>query len=321
MSYLSEESIVNLMKSYFPNSDIGDDAAILPQLANQERYVVSKDLLIEGNHFRLAYFQPEELAIKSLEVNISDIAAMGAEPLFVFLGLAIPNRFSKSYLESYLKGFAKACKKRQIVCLGGDVVGRSILLTISISIIGKGTQFDHSRRSGARIGDQIVAVGKLGYARLGLLACERWELRSPFRKNCLEPKSLLREGIWLAKQDEVTSMMDISDGLYSSTKSLIDASKVSARLEIDRLRKDPIFHAECRRLKVDALGTMLTGGEDYSLLLTVDSSGLERLKEKFQLEFTTDFQEIGEIIEGSRSEIILSGMSTEGLPKGWFSHF
>src|SRR3989338_9343741 len=146
---ITESSLIGFLKSEFSDENgIGDDCAILP-LDEKTSYVVSKDLLLENVHFDLSYTKPKDLAYKALHVNLSDIAAMGAKPLFVFLGLSIPLSH-QNYAKSFLKEFASICKKEDVILLGGDTTASKDGLFLSVTVIGAGPTSLLKRRNSAR---------------------------------------------------------------------------------------------------------------------------------------------------------------------------
>jgi len=230
---LSEQSIITQLQHAFPQ-DIGDDAAVFKAFGAQS-YVITKDLLIENIHFRTQYVNPTALAHKAIHVNLSDIAAMGAKPLFVLLGLSFPKN-KEEYIKSFLEYFAQVCQKESITLLGGDTTASPEMIYLSITAVGIAETVRVKYRHTARAGDCIAATGTLGEAYLGLLACEQGckEL-TDYKKIFLEPTARIAEGLWLAQHDTVHALMDVSDGLYADLKKLCAASKVAAEIRLEQL--------------------------------------------------------------------------------------
>lgn len=276
---VSEQEIIEKLAA-FSSGYIGDDAAILPAVKSS-RYVISKDLLVEGVHFETAVFSAQDLAHKSLHVNLSDLAATGAKPVFILCGICIPVAL-QSYAESFLLDLAQLCLQHQVVLIGGDTTAAPSQLTISITAVGVSSGCVY--RSTAQHSQVICVAGNLGYAHLGFLG-------EAFRDYFLRPTARVAEGIWLAETGLVRSMMDVSDGLWVDLRKLCHASGVSAVIELEKLADG--FVQECQQLAVDPLETALVGGEDYALLLTVDESDYLDLATRFQAKFGYSLQRIG----------------------------
>ncbi len=294
---LNEMHIIHQLKTHFPQS-IGDDAAVIPAFGN-ESYLISKDLLVEDVHFRRTYFSAANLAYKALHVNLSDIAAMGGKAQFVLCGIAIPLHQAE-YAEDFLTAVVAACKDAGVILIGGDTTRSGDKLFISISVIGTAVTDTIRYRSTAKVGDAICVVGALGHAHLGLIACEQSLPNLLEYKNAfLCPKAKMDEGLWLAQKSAVHSMMDISDGLYIDLKKLCLASTLAAHIELNNLQPSMDFKHRCAQLQLDALNVMLSGGEDYGLLCTVDNAHYAQLAEDFKQKFDYPLHRIGNIEAGT----------------------
>jgi thiamine-monophosphate kinase len=315
---LSESKIIGFLKNQFPEQ-IGDDAAILP-LSKHKSYVISKDILVEDIHFRFKYHQACHLAHKALQVNISDIAAMGATPQYVLLGLAIPDH-GRIYIDQFLENFSAICKASSIILIGGDTTKSPDKLFISITIIGLIANSHIKFRNRAEDGNLICIAGNLGDAHIGFTALERNIAGlEPFKENFLKPNALLKEGLWFSKQRDVTAMMDISDGLFIDLKRLCMASNVGAKVDIDKLKFSDTFKLACEILKLDPMVTLLTGGEDYGLLLTIKPEAYSRIASKFKACFGYQLKAIGQITKGSEVHFIQNNqLKTLNLQP--FAHF
>lgn len=315
---LSEANIIEYLYAEFP-TNIGDDAAIIP-LSETSSYVVTKDLLIEDVHFRRAYYNPASLAHKALHVNLSDLAAMGAKPQFVLLGLSIPDSYEKE-IHEFLKGFSKACKDAAIILIGGDTTRSPDKFFISVTAIGIAETSKIKFRNRALAGDVICLAGMLGHAHLGLIALEAGiEGLHSFKTMCLKPMARLPEGVWLSQKKEVTAMMDLSDGLLIDLQRLCAASKVAADIQLDQLTASEDFVKACQQLSLDPLQVQLTGGEDYGLLLTVHPQAYTSLAAEFKQIQGYELQSIGHIVSGEGVHFMQQGQPRELLLKP-FSHF
>lgn len=307
MKKLSEQSIIRFLahEISLPQQvhGIGDDAAVIER--HGECDVITKDLLIEDQHFRLRYYTPQQLAKKALHVNLSDIAAMGATPRYIFLGLGIPQSLSPDWLTEFLHHFKIACQHANVYLLGGDTTHSPNGLFISITAIGQASPTHIKYRSGAVRSDIICLLGYAGDSHAGLLLLERNIADFDALKACtLSPSALIAEGLWLSKQSSVTAMLDTSDGIYIDLKKLCDASKVGAVLHINALPLSPLLPSACEALHISPIECALIGGEDYGLLFTVKKEAYDALSTAFQKEFNTPLTAIGEITDSNHLELM-----------------
>ena len=317
---LSEANIIARLRTDFPEY-IGNDAAVIKQNSD-ESYVITKDILVEDIHFRLSYFDPLSLAHKALHVNLSDIAAMGAKPNFILLGLSIPTS-RQVYIENFLTSFTKLCKETSTVLIGGDTTKSSDKVFISITAIGTVPSKHIKYRNTAKVNDLICVVGNLGPAYLGFIACEKFLAGFNDYKNAfLNPTAKTQEGIWLGSQTSVTSLMDISDGLFVDLNRLCKASNVRGNIDLDRVKPNEEFRNICKYLKIDPMQAIINGGEDYGLLFTVNVSDYVALNKGFMKKFGYAIKHIGSITEGDGVRFMLNGEQKNlTLKTKPFSHF
>ena len=196
---LAEASIIHQLYTAFPEQ-IGDDAAVFAFTENQS-YVITKDLLIEDIHFNINYCDPMSLAQKALHVNLSDIAAMGAVPQLVLLGIAIPPTY-ETQLPNFLEAFTTACKDTSVILIGGDTTRSTDKLCISITVIGTAKNSHLKYRKNAQVNDLICLVGPVGYAHVGFVALEASQqqgglltaitAREPLIRHCVTPSPWVR---------------------------------------------------------------------------------------------------------------------------------
>jgi len=287
---ISEDKIIQALKTASPGGFIGDDAAVLPHLSTGNKYVITKDLLLQNVHFRISYFTPQDLAHKALHVNLSDIVAMGAEPSYILCGISIPSKL-QDYAVSFLTSLTLACQNAGVILIGGDTTASQSHLLISITAIGQAQECNIKYRSTAKSDDIICIVGNLGFAHFGFLALEQSRTADTKYVNAfLRPEAKIKEGIWLGKKESVHSMMDISDGLYIDLKRLVSSSNKCAVIDIDLLQT--YLAPEI------SLQTALEGGEDYGLLVTIRKDAFETLSNDFSKIFGYNLKIIGHIING-----------------------
>jgi thiamine-monophosphate kinase len=247
---------------------IGDDAALLAGARGTLVWTV--DACLEGAHFEREWLELDDVAWKALHAAVSDLAAMGAEPLGALSALELPPHFSKRDLEAFARGQALAARALGCPIVGGNLA-RGARLGVTTTVLGVAER--PLRRDGARPGDEVWLVGAVGLAAAGL-----WLLRAGERARgrALEravrawkrPRALLREGRALVGR--ATSAIDISDGLGGDARHVAEASGVRIVLEegalIRALPRD--LEAAARMVGRSALGLGLAGGEDYALLAT-----------------------------------------------------
>ncbi len=256
----------------------GDDCALLAPAAGQ-RLAVSTDMLVEGRHF-LSTVDPEALGHKALAVNLSDLAAMGAEPLAFTLALALP-RADARWLEGFSRGLLALADAHECVLMGGDTTAGP--LNICITVFGQVPQAQALRRDAAVAGDDIWVSGSLGEARLALevfrgtlhldtsdfvAARARMERPSP------------RIALGMALRGIAHAAADISDGLLGDLGHILTASRVGAVLETAWLLDTSLHRTLSAYLSTDEVLSrlypwVLTGGDDYELVFTAPASGRE----------------------------------------------
>lgn len=258
----SEREIIENLKKTFPKGKadlgIGDDAAIYKDL------VFTTDLLVEDTHFRSSH-APFFLGRKSVNVNLSDVAAMGGEPLFVLISLSLPPKLTGNWLDEFMAGVKDACEKGDCSLIGGDL-SRSDKVFISVTAIGKSER--PVMRGKAKKGENIVLVGNLGEARAGREALEDgFEGFENLKKAFLDPIPRLEEGI--RASSFASSMIDVSDGLVLDLKRLL--GKMGAVLNSSALQPSTQLKEYCELRGKDPVEYMLYGGEDYALVFTTHS--------------------------------------------------
>lgn len=248
---------------------IGDDAAVLRPPPGSD-LVATVDAVVEGVHFGRA-FSPEEVGWKSLAVNLSDLAAMGARPLWALVALATPPDADLGWLERVGRGISRCARRHGTSVVGGNVTaaGQTSLTVTVVGVVRRGRAL---LRSGARVGDLLVVSGTLGDAALGLSPGAAPALRARQRRPV--PRLALGQG----SAGVARASIDISDGLLQDLGHLCEASGTGARVELDRLPLSRAYRAATKG-RADPLEEALSGGEDYELLLAVPPARLRALQE------------------------------------------
>jgi thiamine-monophosphate kinase len=246
---------------------IGDDAAVIRPRKGYE-LVVTTDAFLEGVHFLIDVHSPADIGYKALARTTSDVAAMGARPLYFFVNLAIPDSRTGKWFDSYLGGLSRAARHFGMVLTGGDTTKRP-QVAINMIVIGEALPGRAILRSGARPGDLLCVSGRLGEAELGLRLIQRgWHKRPTWKKllrKHIHPGPRLELGQWLAERKIASAMIDTSDGLSTDLAHICEASGVGARVWAAKIPKVKVP----TQLGLDALRLALDGGEDYELLFTV----------------------------------------------------
>ena len=259
---MNERELVARAKELFSNR-IGDDAAIIGD------QVWTTDMLVEDVDFTRA-IPIRFIARKSLAVNLSDLAAMGARPAFALLSLALPEWVNA---EEMLVAYAEAAKEHGIEIVGGDL-SRAEKLTVNVTAVGK-IVTRPLWRSGAKKGDRIYLSRPIGGSAAGLQLmnveggsyAEKEFIKSAVRRQ-VDPEPEVELGMRLAALDKVTACIDVSDGLSTDLHHLCDASNVGADIEKERIPVFADLQAHARSLKLDVRELVLNGGEEYALLFT-----------------------------------------------------
>ena len=251
---------------------IGDDAAVVRVPGG--RAVLSTDLLVEGTHFSLGYFRPEEVGGRTLSANLSDLAAMGADPVCYLVALAAPPGTPVATVDAIFRGMATAARPSGIRLMGGDTC-RGERLTLCLTVVGAVGRGKPVSRAGARPGDLLYVTGSPGWSRLGLalLRGGRPSRPSGWRREAmrahLRPEARWREGEAAARCGAVAAMIDVSDGILTDLSHLLERDGLGAVLAEESFPVSRSFRTASTSLGVDPLDAFLGGGEDYELLMAV----------------------------------------------------
>ncbi|MFC7327838.1 thiamine-phosphate kinase [Marinactinospora rubrisoli] len=311
---IGEFGLIARVTARFPQTENviigpGDDAAVVR--AADGRVVATTDLLVEGQHFRREWSGGRDVGHKAAAQNLADVAAMGARPTALLVGLAAPPDLATAWTDALSDGLNAECALAGAAVAGGDVV-RSGTLTIAVTALGDLEGRAPVRRDGARPGDVVAVCGTLGRSAAGL-ALLRAGADGP--AECLaahrRPRPPYAEGPRAAELG-ATAMLDVSDGLVQDLGHVAAASGVSVALRTGALPADPVLDEAVRVLAELGAGParpaeyMLAGGEDHALAATFPAeTGLP-----------TGWTEIGVVTEGD-------GVTVDGAApvRGGWSHF
>ena len=285
---------------------IGDDAAVVK--VKDGLQVLTTDCLVEGDHFRREWFTPMQIGMKAIEINVSDIAAMGALPKYVLVSLALPRDLDIEFVEELYKGMWKVCDKYNIEIIGGNMTHCETIV-ISITMTGEVDKKNLSLRSGAKPGDFIFVSGHLGNGRAGLrMFQENMDGFEAVRTSYLKPKAQLKSALKVAPY--INAMEDISDGLTSEIKHICDESKCGAIIYKDKIPISDEVRGVANKLGEDEYDYALFGGEDFELIYTVSNDKLNKVNGFL----------VGEIIKNKEIRLSFKGTEKAIIEEG-YDHF
>lgn len=298
---------------------IGDDAAATVPAPGTVT-LTTADMLVEGIHFDLTLSDPYSLGRKSLAVNLSDVAAMGAIPRTFLLSLALPPTISVETIDRFCEGVLAMADEYGVALIGGDTCASPGGLVISITAMGEQVPAKVIRRSGARPGDIVCVSGTLGDSALGLELLRRGVREGLSVAKHLDPMPRVLEGRLLADAGIVTSMIDISDGFAADLGHILECSGVGARIESCAIPFSDDLMEECRRSKLDPLELAMGGGEDYELLFTVPPESVPTVETLFR-DTGLRFSVVGSITAGSRLSVVAADGGECRLTRIGYNHF
>lgn len=288
---------------------IGDDCALLRIPASSE-LLVTTDMCVENVHFRREWHPAKSVGHRCLARGLSDIAAMGGEPLACFLSLALPPMLPQRWVNDFMSGFLRLARQFRTPLSGGDTSSAE-KITADIVMLGAVPAGQALLRSEAHPSDRIYVTGELGFSAATLRRLSSGKKVSPSASHRhFYPAPRLEVGRWLRKNRLATAMIDISDGLSVDLAHICQESRVEGVLQLETI---PIA-------KTSDLDLALHGGEDYELLFTAPKSAL--LPRKIA---GVPIKEIGEIRattarKGTVSTIDSAGKRQPLRPAGW-EHF
>lgn len=301
-----------------------DDAAILKSSAGD--IVVTTDAIVEGVHF-LSDDPPDTVARKALRVNLSDLAAKGAEPAGFVLTLAL-RAPDDAWLAPFANALGEDATRFQCPLLGGDTVSTPGPQMISITAFGRVPQGKMVHRNGAKAGDRVVVSGTIGDAALGLDILKGGAVAAALANDAAAREMLVdryrvpqpRTALAHAVRDHASAAMDVSDGLAGDLAKLCAASGVSAAIDTQSI---PLSAAAQALLAGGAVGieSIVSGGDDYEILCSIAENRFDTFEQAARLA-GIPVRSIGTIIAGSSAPRFIDGQGIEiALPRRSYSHF
>ncbi len=310
----SEQEILKLIRKLTPNSTkfLSDDAAII-----EKSLVVTTDTLVENTHFTLKTYTPKEIGYKAIAVNLSDIAAMGAKPLYALVALSLPKSIKLPWIQDLYKGFIGCSKKYKIQIIGGNLT-RAKEINISITLIGKTSSINIAKRSNAKPGDIVFVTNTFGDSTCGLLLLNNHKLKDTrlaqsLIKNHKLPNPQINLGQKIVKFSKRAALMDASDGLADCILQISKESNVKIIIDEDKIPISNNTKLATQLLNKDPLDLALYGGEDYQLVGTMSLNDIRKIK---------GLKVVGKVFKGQGSFIHKqNGAILKINPSNIFKHF
>jgi len=259
---------------------IGDDAAVVAPRSG--KVVVTSDSLVEGTHFNWRLCEPRDVGFKAVAVNLSDLAAMGACPMALLLNYCLPADMEDGIVLGVTRGVAEACARYGATVVGGNVSRTQGPFEVTVTALGESRDGGFITRSGAMIGDVVMISGPVGSAALGLEAlgaAPDMEKTYPgLARAYRRPVPRVDLGRLLTVTPGVHAAIDISDGLLSDLRHLLDLSGSGACVDVDLIPIAEEARRYCDAYGVNPVSAALSGGGDYELIVLIGSDDVEGMK-------------------------------------------
>lgn len=294
---MKEKELIRIIKSSLGSEYIGDDCAYLKDL----NIVITQDSLVEDVHFLRDFISPYQLGYKSVMVNISDVCASGAEPVYLTVSLSLPSDVDENFVKSFYEGAKEAAQKAIIV--GGDITG-SDKIYISVTAVGNAKDRKISSRSHAKPGYKVIVSGEHGNSAHGLkLLLNGVKENNKYINAHLMPEAQREFSKQIAQNADCDyAMMDSSDGLADALMQIAKASNVVLKVDTSKIPHDK---------NID-MSDVLYGGEDYQLVAVVP---------EYFLNFVDRYTVIGEAEIFDISGIVIDGKFYDNIDKDLYNHF
>ncbi len=305
---------------------IGDDAAVVEPPRNQLE-VFTTDVLVEHVHFDRRFSTAADIGHKALAVNLSDLAAMGAEPRSALLSLALPAALAVAEFDALLDGFLALADRHRLALIGGNLAQSPGPLVVDVTAVGAVRRRRTLTRGGGRPGDELYLSGRVGGAAAGLarlqalgaaLAGDDAEAGESVRRY-RRPEPRVRLGLVVARNRAASACVDSSDGLADAVRQLAGASGTGAEVDGGEIPVDPGARAWSARQGRDPITDALGGGEDYELVFAVPRRRRRAFLAAAKLVKDTSVTRIGRLTPPGAVVLTRDGR-TEELPVG-FTHF
>jgi len=333
----SEDEILLLAKRIFPKEIIEkagvivpafvDDCAIidLDLIGSDSELVVTTDVLVENEDFQLEWMSPYEIGFKSLQVNLSDLAAMGAEPVGMVITLGLPDRVTMSFVESYLEGIKEPALKYKVLILGGDLSASEIIFS-SITLFGKVPRGMALKRDGVTKSDVIAVTGSPGEALAGFEIVSKKSHNVTkeerfFTERFLRPQARLETGLALRNIDGIRGCMDVSDGIARDLSRIAKLNNLKAVIHAELLPASEILINYWKKQNRNPIDMIAQGGEDFELLFSCAIERFELIKDLIESSSGIKVTRIGEWEDGEGAFLKMHDGSMRDISHWGFDHF
>jgi len=289
---------------------IGDDAAILRPRSGED-LVLSTDAQVEGVHFLFERESPRTIGRRALAVNLSDLAAMGARPVGALLSLCAPPETKMSVFDGLLAGFVDESRRFDCPLVGGNL-SRAENCSLTVTVVGRVKRGRALSRRGLRAGDRLFVTGELGGAALARMRADR---RGGWLRRVPEPR--IEAGLALARSGQAHACIDLSDGLASDLRHLLEddvaagagsdgalggaarKGAIGAEIDFEQIPTPRGFRRECLELGLDPAALLVGGGEDYELLFGLPARCSIANPLLLSRRFGVRVHEIGRVVRGA----------------------
>jgi thiamine-monophosphate kinase len=330
---IGEFGLIDRIQKILPEIDrkdlilgIGDDTAVI-QINEHRSLLITCDIQVEDQHFRLKNISPYQLGRRAMAVNLSDIAAMGGQPTYALVSLGFPGSFPLSDFDELFRGMKDELALFSAHIIGGNLSNISKELIIDITLLGEVSPDHILTRSGARPGDRIFVTGNLGESGAGFYILDKYgknyhrEFHNLVQKH-LQPVPQIEIGQRISRSGFATAMIDVSDGIASDLNHICTRSGVGAEIYQERIPLPDGIDKVTYFSGKSALYLALQCGEDYELLFTMKPDTPDAIIHLISSETGIAITEIGKIltIESGYKLIDLQNRRVLIQPKGW-NHF
>lgn len=283
----TEQEILKEIRKIVPNSKnfLFDDCSLI-----EKDLTITTDSLVENIHFDLKNYKPKEIGWKAIAINLSDIASMGANPLYALVSLSFPKNTNLSFIKELYEGIQTCAKKYKTQIIGGNLTS-SKEISITITLIGKIK--NPALRKNAKPGDLVFSTGTFGDAALGYLLLKTFSKSNNLFLSTIKcPKPQVEIGKKIVSLCKRTCMMDASDGLADCLIQISNQSNIKIVIDENKIPISKKLKSACKPLKKDPLMLSLYGGEDYQLVGTISKNDYKKIKKLKSIKI------IGEVVKG-----------------------
>jgi thiamine-monophosphate kinase len=301
----------------------GDDAAVI-QPARGAFDVLTTDAQVDGIHFDLRFAPPEAVGHRALAVNLSDLAAMGAEPRAALLSLLLPDSLEVDTVDRMMDGFCALAAAYRVALIGGNITRTTGPLAVDVTAVGSVRPRRILTRVGARPGDEVYVTGTLGDAAVGLRALQTASAdlgRSTDAavQRYLRPDPRVRAGLLLGRNRAASSCIDLSDGLADGVRQIAAASGAGITIDAAAIPISEEARQWHERAGRNAIDSALAGGDDYELLFTVRPAHRGRFRGAVTPLGDLPITRIG-VVTNQQDVLIRDALGLRELPQG-YEHF